>query len=66
MKKELIAKLHKSFEECAHKSDQGNSVEFWLARELQELLGYREPQNPDRHRQAAYRLRRTALVLPVP
>ncbi|MDR0379551.1 MAG: DNA damage-inducible protein D [Candidatus Accumulibacter sp.] len=37
MKKELIQKLHKSFEECAHQRD---GVEFWLARELQELLGY--------------------------
>lgn len=45
MKKELIAKLHKSFEECAHKSDQGNGVEFWLARELQELLGYAQWRN---------------------
>jgi DNA-damage-inducible protein D len=46
MKKELIAKLHKSFEECAHKSDQGtNGVEFWLARELQELLGYTQWRN---------------------
>lgn len=38
MKKELIQKLHKSFEDCAHLSADG--VEFWLARELQELLGY--------------------------
>ena len=38
MKKELIQKLHQSFEDCAHQSDDG--VEFWLARELQDLLGY--------------------------
>lgn len=38
MKKELIQKLHKNFEDCAHRSDAG--VEFWLARELQDLLGY--------------------------
>lgn len=38
MKKELIQKLHASFEDCAHRSDDG--VEFWLARELQGLLGY--------------------------
>lgn len=38
MKKELIQRLHKSFEDCAHQSDEG--IEFWLARELQELLGY--------------------------
>ncbi len=37
MKKELIHKLHKSFEECAH---ENAGVEYWLARELQELLGY--------------------------
>ncbi|MBT9503135.1 MAG: DNA damage-inducible protein D [Burkholderiaceae bacterium] len=37
MKKELIHKLHKSFEDCAH---QEEGVEYWLARELQELLGY--------------------------
>lgn len=38
MKKALIQKLHASFEDCAHRSDDG--VEFWLARELQTLLGY--------------------------
>ncbi len=38
MKKELIQKLHESFEECAHRDEAG--VEFWLARELQQLLGY--------------------------
>ena len=38
MKKELIEKLHKSFEDCAHKTGEG--VEFWLARELQGLLDY--------------------------
>ena len=42
MKKELITKLHKSFEDCAHQDD---GVEFWLARELQELLGYKEWRN---------------------
>jgi DNA-damage-inducible protein D len=42
MKKELIEKLHKSFEDCAHEED---GVEFWLARELQELLGYTKWQN---------------------
>jgi DNA-damage-inducible protein D len=38
-KKELIQRLHKSFEECAH---QKEGVEFWLARELQVRLGYTE------------------------
>jgi DNA-damage-inducible protein D len=42
MKKELIQKLHKSFENCAHAR---NGVEFWLARELQELLGYTQWRN---------------------
>lgn len=37
MKKELITRLHRSFEEAAHEED---GVEFWLARELQKLLGY--------------------------
>lgn len=42
MKKELIQRLHKSFEDCAH---QNEGVEFWLARELQELLGYTQWRN---------------------
>jgi len=42
MKKELIQKLHKSFEDCSHQRD---SVEFWHARELQALLGYSEWRN---------------------
>ncbi len=37
MKKEMIAKLTKSFEETAH-IEQG--VEFWMARDIQELLEY--------------------------
>lgn len=37
MKKEIIVKLTKSFEECAH-IEQG--IEFWLARDIQELLEY--------------------------
>lgn len=42
MKKELIQKLHSSFEDCAHEHD---GVEYWLARELQELLGYTQWRN---------------------
>lgn len=42
MKKELIQKLHRSFEDCAHERD---GVEYWLARELQELLGYTQWRN---------------------
>jgi DNA-damage-inducible protein D len=37
MKQELIATLHRSFEDAVHVED---GVEFWLARELQGLLGY--------------------------
>jgi DNA-damage-inducible protein D len=42
MKKELIQKLHRSFEDCAHERD---GVEYWFARELQELLGYTQWRN---------------------
>lgn len=42
MKKELVQRLHKSFEDCAHEKD---GVEFWLARELQGLLGYTQWRN---------------------
>ena len=42
MQKELITRLHKNFEECAH---ENSGVEFWYARELQELLGYDEWRN---------------------
>ena len=42
MKKDRIVRLHKSFEDCAHHED---GVEFWLARELQELLGYAKWEN---------------------
>lgn len=37
MKTELIKQLHQEFEQCAHQRD---GVEFWFARELQQLLGY--------------------------
>src|SRR4030042_3402228 len=42
MEKQLIKKLHKSFEDCAHESE---GVEFWYARELQSLLGYDRWEN---------------------
>lgn len=42
MKKDLITRLHKSFEGCVHHQD---GVEYWSARELQELLGYNEWRN---------------------
>jgi DNA-damage-inducible protein D len=37
MEKETINKLNKSFEESSYEQE---GVEYWLARELQELLGY--------------------------
>lgn len=42
MEKETIAKLNKSFEEYAYEQD---GVDYWLARELQELLGYADWRN---------------------
>ncbi|MEA3295784.1 MAG: hypothetical protein U9Q27_01405 [Patescibacteria group bacterium] len=38
MKKELIYKLTGNFENFSNTTEEG--VEFWLARELQHLLGY--------------------------
>lgn len=38
MKREIIQSLTTNFESYAHKTDEG--VEFWLARDLQQLLGY--------------------------
>ena len=42
MERETIVKLNKLFEESAYEQD---SVEYWLARELQELLGYSDWRN---------------------
>jgi DNA-damage-inducible protein D len=42
MEKETITNLNKTFEESAYEQD---GVEYWLARELQELLGYAEWRN---------------------
>ncbi len=42
MKTELIRSLTQDFESASHKADD---VEYWLARELQELLGYTEWRN---------------------
>ena len=39
VKKEMIVKLHTGFEQVAH-VDTESGVEFWAARDLQELLGY--------------------------
>jgi DNA-damage-inducible protein D len=43
MKKEVIVRLHASFEELVQHDETGN--EFWLARDLQELLGYARWEN---------------------
>jgi len=42
MNKELILKLKKTFEDCANEK---NDVEFWFARDLQNLLDYDEWRN---------------------
>ena len=42
MEKGTIVKLNKSFEEYAYEQD---GVDYWLARELQELLGYADWRN---------------------
>jgi DNA-damage-inducible protein D len=42
MEKETITRLNKSFEKNAYEQD---GIEFWLARELQELLGYTDWRN---------------------
>ena len=42
MNKEIIVRLTKSFEEASHTKE---GIEYWMARELQELLGYEEWRN---------------------
>lgn len=42
MKQEIIVRLHKSFEEASREKD---GVEFWFARDLQDLLGYTQWRN---------------------
>ena len=42
MEKETISKLSKTFEESAYEQD---GVEYWFARELQELLDYTQWRN---------------------
>jgi len=42
MEKETISKLNKSFEEYAYEQD---GIDYWFARELQELLGYADWRN---------------------
>ena len=42
MKKEVVARLNKNFEEVAHVEQ---NVEYWMARDIQELLEYDEWRN---------------------
>jgi len=42
MKSEIIAKYQKTFEQYVHINEE---TEYWLARELQELLGYKKWEN---------------------
>lgn len=42
MKKEIITHLHKNFEDAAYEEE---GLEYWLARELQQLLGYTDWRN---------------------
>ncbi len=44
MKRDVITKLHRDFEEIMH-SDEEIAPEFWLARELQSVLGYLRYEN---------------------
>ncbi len=44
MKKELIVQLHASFEQLVHREEE-SGVEFWLARDLQTVLGYDRWEN---------------------
>ncbi len=42
MKKDVIAKLSKSFEDFAHMEER---IEYWMARDLQQLLEYKDWDN---------------------
>jgi DNA-damage-inducible protein D len=44
MKRALITKLHRKFEELVHKEVQ-TGTEFWLARDMQHVLGYKRWPN---------------------
>jgi DNA-damage-inducible protein D len=44
MEKEIIVRLHKDFEQSVYR-DQNTGIEFWLARNLQNLLGYTKWEN---------------------
>ena len=42
MKPDIVGRLHRNFEDFVYEAD---GVEFWYARDLQTLLGYREWRN---------------------
>jgi DNA-damage-inducible protein D len=44
MKKEIIVQLHADFEQLLHK-EEDRGIEFWLARDLQKILGYDRWEN---------------------
>ena len=44
MKKEIVTKLHSEFEQLVQ-TETDTGVEFWLARNLQDVLGYNEWRN---------------------
>jgi DNA-damage-inducible protein D len=44
MKKEMIVQLHANYEQLLHKEDE-SGIEFWLARDLQDILGYQTWRN---------------------
>lgn len=44
MKKDVVVRLHASFEELLQRDDDSGG-EYWLARDLQTLLGYAKWEN---------------------
>ncbi|MDR2115488.1 MAG: hypothetical protein LBP87_03810 [Planctomycetaceae bacterium] len=44
MDKKIVRQLHADFERAAQK-DEASGVEYWLARDLQKLLGYTQWRN---------------------
>ena len=61
MKKKLISKLKNSFEETAYEE---NGIEYWLARDLQVLLGYSDWRNCLNAINKAKKLYKNALIDP--
>jgi DNA-damage-inducible protein D len=44
MKRDMIARLHAAFEEIVQ-YEEDTRTEFWLARDLQQVLGYQNWEN---------------------